>query len=366
MSKRPCYNRRLSAFTYASIGLALSLIMGCADAAYSNSGERQATHQEAQDALQSSLDKRIQGPSNRPADALTPNEKEIHTDKASPIPKKDLVLALGGGACKGMAQIGVLKELERNGIKCDAIVGTSMGATIGALYSAGYSPDEIEKFFRDHEIQEGLQKGTVIRIFTWPFRVWAQIFKGKPYAGFNDGKAYHKFLQKTLPSDFSDCKIPFSVVATNLTTGKVELLNRGDLPTAVLASNAVPMFFKPVEIDGDLYVDGGLGANLPTKAAEALGAKKIIAVLVDGAIKPVSNERFKSNRSTIYRVVDILLANLDKDHLRDADILIYPNVDDIGAITVKDEDISKAIEAGRKAAIDAIPKLIMCKDIGKP
>jgi len=300
------------------------------------------------------------GPVNRDAKSLSPpttitgEGKDTFTETT---PK--LVLALSGGAIKAVAEIGVLRSFEQHHIKIDGIVGTSMGATIGSLYCAGMPLDDIEKLFTENTIQTAMLKGAVFNIITKPLAPLTYIFKGKPYAGITDGKGYLKLLKKHLPAKFEGLKIPFAAVVTNLTDGQTVVLGHGDLPLAVLASNCVPTLYRPLMIDGKLYVDGGLKANLPSDIAQSMGAADmVVGVLVDTAVKSVPNPRFKSKKALIIRVMNIMMASSDKMQTKSSDILIYPNVDSIPALTSDPAIIKKGIAAGQEAGDSVAPKII--------
>ena len=295
---------------------------------------------------------------NRSAKALSP-ETTISADGEDIFTESHprLILALSGGACKAVAEIGVLRSLEQHHIKIDGIVGTSMGATVGALYCAGVPLNEMEAMFIDGTIQKSMCKGVFWSLLTRPVAPLAHIFKGRPYAGIIDGKGYLRFLERKLPQSFEELKIPFAAVVTDLTDGQTVVLAHGELPRAVLASNCVPTIYRPVAINGKLYVDGGLKANLPADVAEKLGAGIVVAVLVDTAVKPVPNKRFKSKNALILRVMNIMMASSDKMQTRASDTLIYPNVDFIPAITRDPGIISRGIAAGQKAADSAMAQI---------
>ncbi|CAN5223080.1 hypothetical protein BH11CYA1_BH11CYA1_37060 [soil metagenome] len=293
------------------------------------------------------------GAVNRTADVLSP-PTSIKVDAAAVEVFKEskprLILALSGGGCKAVAEIGVLRSFEQHGIKIDGIVGTSMGSTVGALYCAGVSVDDIEKLYLDDDMQNAMLKGAILSVITRPIKPLAYLFTGRPYAGITSGTGYLKLLQSKLPATFSELKIPFAAVVTNLTDGETTALASGDLPRSVLASNCVPTLYRPMKLNGKLYVDGGLKANLPSIIAQGMGADIVVAALVDTAIKPVANKQFKSKRNLLMRVMDIMLANADKQQAHASDILIYPDVDFVPGMTKDREILKRGIAAGQKAA----------------
>src|SRR5579885_3520941 len=150
-----------------------------------------------------------------------------------------LVVALGGGGCKAVAEIGVLRSLEKNHIPIDGIVGSSMGATIGALYCSGMPLDDIEKLFLSGAIPKSLSDHVRLKVMLQPFTAVAHLVLPKPYAGLTSGTEFHNLLEKNLPPTFSDLKIPFAAVATDITDGRTTVLSEGNLPRAILASNTV-------------------------------------------------------------------------------------------------------------------------------
>ena len=268
-----------------------------------------------------------------------------------------VVLVLSGGGCKTAAQIGVIRSLEAHGIPIDSIVGTSMGSMIGAMYCAGMTCDEIENVFMEKELQKSLLSKVIVNYMLRPVKPIAYMIAGKPYAGLSSGSGYLRFLRKHLPEHFKDLKTPFAAVVTNITDGQTTVLADGDLPQAVLASSAVPTLIQPVLIKNKLYVDGGLRANLPTSIAQSLSSGLIISVLVDSAIKPEENKKFKSKNNLVMRVADIVMANSDKQQAKNTDILIYPDVDFCPGLTKDQTVIKKTIVAGQKAADAMLGKI---------
>jgi len=261
-----------------------------------------------------------------------------------------LIVALSGGGCKAVAEIGVLRVLEKHKIHIDGIIGTSMGATIGALYCAGVPLNDIEKMFISGELQENMFKGIVPRLLATPLAPVAHAMVGKPYAGLSTGESFEKFLDRRLPKTFEELKIPLGCVVTNLGDGKTEVLVKGKLSQAVLASNCVPIVCRPVEISGKLFVDGSLRANLPSEIAKSMNPDLVVSTLVDSSIKPVSTEIFRSKMQVLGRVVDILLANADKPKAADSDVLIYPDTDKIAYMTREAPLLKDGIKSGEEHA----------------
>ena len=156
-------------------------------------------------------------------------------------------VALSGGAVRGLAHIGVLKALEESGIKPDIVSGVSAGSIIGAFYCGGYSPKEMED----------IALKTNLNSFILPSLSKKALFSLDKL---------EKFLEKYIGKiDIKDLKIPLIVAATNLNKAKVEYFENGDLIKIVKASCSIPVMFKPVKIDKDYYVDGGIMNNLPVE-----------------------------------------------------------------------------------------------------
>lgn len=156
-------------------------------------------------------------------------------------------ISLSGGGARGIAHIGVLKALEENGIYPDVIAGASAGAIIGALYAAGKTPDEMLDF---------VGQSSILKIFRIAL----------PNKGLASLDYLRERLVEVIPEDdFASLKKDLYIAVTNLMTGKIEIINKGLLHETVMASSAIPLVFKPIEMNGNLYVDGGLLNNLPTK-----------------------------------------------------------------------------------------------------
>jgi NTE family protein len=289
-------------------------------------------------------------------EAQTDLSREIHT------PRPHIVLALGGGACKSVAQIGVLRSLEKHHIRIDAIIGSSMGATIGALYCAGKSPDQIEELFINGSIPKAINPHLVlnsgVNMVLAPVTKISHVVRHKPYAGITSGGAFRKELEKELPQSFSQLRIPFAAVATDLTHGRTVVLSTGDLPRALLASSAFPRVVRPVQIGSTVYADGGVKANLPARLAQSeLGADVVIAVPVDTSIKPIKNSKLTSMNNLVGRISDIMIAALDAQQSKSSDILIYPDMDDIPLLTKDVRLLKEGIAKGEEAADKALPSI---------
>jgi NTE family protein len=159
-------------------------------------------------------------------------------------------LVLSGGGARGVAHLGVLKALDEFGLKYDSIAGTSAGAIVGSLYSYGYKPEEILSI-----IEKTSFFSTIKIAWTWK--------------GLLSIEGLHKLLEKYIPiNSFSALKIPVVVAATDIRKGKIEYFSQGDLIGPIIGSCCVPAVFNPYEVNGNLYVDGGVLDNLPVKGIQ--------------------------------------------------------------------------------------------------
>jgi len=274
-----------------------------------------------------------------------------------------VALALSGGGVRGAAHIGVIKVLREAGIPIDYIAGSSMGAIIGGLYSAGVPLDQIETELEDHTMQKAYGPTLIPKIMCVPFVKLRGILASKnaPYAGIVSGNKFRKFIEDQVPESkrrIEDLRDPaFCAVATNLLDGQTYRFTRGDLSQAIAASSALPGLVRPVSIDGNLYVDGGIKDNLPTYAARQSGADIVIAVLADEKLKKIDARRFKSYRMLANRVTSIIDDAIDAHHTGVADLTISPPVTGIVILSKNPQDVTKAVEAGEEAARESLPAI---------
>ncbi|HZK07289.1 MAG TPA: patatin-like phospholipase family protein [Bacteroidales bacterium] len=160
--------------------------------------------------------------------------------------KKKYGISLSGGSARGLAHIGVLQALTEAGIRPQVVAGASMGAIIGALFAAGITPQEMPEFFK---------KASMLSFFTW---------KLPPHGGMLSSDKLAEELEEVLGiKTFEELQIPLYISVTNFSRGITEIISSGSLAVAVAASAAIPLIFKPVEMNGDLYVDGGVTDNQP-------------------------------------------------------------------------------------------------------
>jgi len=198
-------------------------------------------------------------------DHEVPGIPKISAAKTSQNNRPKIGLALGGGAAKGLAHIGVLKALEEAGIQIDYIAGSSMGALVGAAYAAGINIDTLEQIALETDWKD-----------------LAMLFDPTlPASGIINGRRVSEFLQSLYGSRaIEDLPIPFAATAANIISGKKYVLNRGNLVTAVRTSISIPVVFTPLKYDDQYLVDGGLIDPVPINVVRSMGADYIIAVNV--------------------------------------------------------------------------------------
>ena len=214
--------------------------------------------------------------------AATPARAQLSCEPAR------TALVLAGGGAKGLAHIGLLRTLDSLGVVPDLIVGTSMGAIVGALYASGLNADQVERALRDEHLH------TIIRSYDpvvsasleglQPAIVWEKqgtrwvIQTGAVREGEVSAALARVMLRGNLLArgDFDSLPIPFRAVATDLADRSTVSIGRGDLARAVRASMSIPLILRPVQLDGRALVDGGLSSNVPVGIARALGAQRMI------------------------------------------------------------------------------------------
>ncbi len=228
---------------------------------------------------------------------------------------KKVGLALGGGAAKGFAHIGVIKALESAGIDINYIAGTSMGALVGGYYAATKDINRLETLIRN------IRKKDV-------FSLW-DIIKKKDGALFK-GESIAEILKKELAdTKVEDCQIPFTAVTTNVKNGDEVLLDNGSLVDAIKASIAIPLIFSPVEVGDKLLMDGGLVNPVPADVVKKMGAECVIAVDVSSRWLEAPEEMasVKDIYSVITQTLSVLEYQLAKNILKkSADVVIKPPI----------------------------------------
>ena len=256
-----------------------------------------------------------------------------------PMPPKPLRpprigLALGGGAARGFAHIGVIQVLEEAGIQPDLVVGTSAGSLVAALYAAGRPGTELAR------VALAMDESAIT---DWSF----------PGRGLIRGEALARYVrEQTGGKTIEQLPLPLGIVATDLDSGLPMLFQRGDVGMAVRASSAVPAVFQPVKIGSREYVDGGLVSPVPVRFARQMGAELVIAV--DISSPPDGNatgDAFKM----LLQTFAIMGKSINQFELKDADIVVRPLL--VGVSSADFTARKRAIDAGRAAGLAALAGL---------
>lgn len=214
-------------------------------------------------------------------------------------------LALSGGVAYGLSQIGVLKVLEKAGIRIDCMAGTSAGAIIAAGYAAGVSVEELEAMAVHTSFQ--------------------QLFSLRPSRkGLVSSEPIERYVRNNFGvTTFEELRIPLAVVATDICSGDEAIFTRGPLDRAVRASCSIPGIYSPVELAGLQLVDGGLIENVPVRALRCLGADRIIAVNVMGHRKV-----FKKATNVVQIMMRVwnFFVQENRAWMKDADVILEPDL----------------------------------------
>ena len=261
--------------------------------------------------------------------------------------RKKVGLALSGGAARGLAHVGVVSVLHKEGIPIDMIAGTSAGAIVGAVYARDRDVERMKKY--------ALDPG-------WKKRA-PMIDPSFPKTGFIKGKKIEKLLESLLCGniEFKDLQIPFACVATDIQTGEEIVINSGSVTEAIRASISLPGIFTLVKYQNRYLVDGGLTTPVPVEVVRQMGADFVIAVNVNpdvsGRIGKPDNQQRKAQKSpNIFQVliqsVYITSYSLAKNSLENADIVIEPDTADISAGEFR--RTPELITLGEQAASEAI------------
>ena len=265
-----------------------------------------------------------------------------YADKAdSERPKIGLVLS--GGGARGVAHIGVIRELERKRIPIDMIAGTSMGAIVGGLYATGMNADQLEAAYLSIDWTDVLSDTPPRRQLSMRRKFDQAAFQVDKSVGIKDGKVQvpaglirgqklELELQRLLApvadiDDFTQLPIPFSAVASDIVSSETVVLDRGSLAQALRASMAVPGVFTPVDLDGRMLVDGGINNNMPVDVARQMGADIIIAVDISSPL--LKQDQLGSALDIITQLTNIMVYRNTEAQVRllgQNDLLITPEL----------------------------------------
>jgi len=265
-------------------------------------------------------------------------------------------LALSGGGARGLAHIGVLKVLEREGVPIDYLAGTSMGGIIAAGCAAGFSAE--------YMAQEALRMSRYTRLL--------RLFDlSLPGAGLVEGKKVQAYLAQHLRERaFSDLRIPLALVAVDLLKGQEVVLTEGRVADAVRATISIPGVFAPVRLDGRLLVDGGVLNNLPADVVRRMGADVVIAVdvsvpfetrpeLLDLEGQSLPLTQVPLAMETLRRTVGVMMAYIQTQKLAQAqpEVLIRPEIANNVTLVSGFNRAAEIIAVGEQAAEAVLPHI---------
>jgi len=245
-------------------------------------------------------------------------------------------LALGGGAARGFAHVGVIAVLEEAGLRPSVVVGTSAGSLVAALYASGKTSAQLQQTALNME---------EVAITDWMLPIFGRgMFRGEALSRYVNDLVAGRLIE--------NMAIPLGIVATDLNSGQAVLFQRGDTGLAVRASSAVPAVFVPVKINGREYVDGGLVSPVPVRFARQMGAELVIAVDISS---PPEGNPADGTLQILLQTFAIMGKSINRYELKDADVVVRPS-----QVGLKSADFSarqRAIDAGRAAMLAALPEL---------
>ena len=258
---------------------------------------------------------------------------------AVPEPVKRLPrigLALGGGAARGFAHVGVIQVLEEAGIRPVLVTGTSAGSLVAALYASGKTGAQLQ------QIAETMEEATFA---DWTLPIFSRgLLRGDALARYVHAQVGGRLIE--------DLPLSLGIVATDLNSGNGVLFQRGDTATAVRASSAVPAVFKPVRIAGREYVDGGLVSPVPVRYARQMGAELVIAVDISNVpeINPAGD-----TLQILLQTFTIMGRSINNWELRDADVVVRPALNGVASADFNAR--RRSIQAGREAMQQLLPQV---------
>lgn len=291
--------------------------------------------------------------------------QDVAADVSQPV---KIGLALSSGGAKGFAHVGVLKVLEEEGIPVHIVAGTSMGAVVGGLYAAGYTPQQIQDIalntdwqalFNDNLKPSSRDLSTFIStrdtyLLSFP------IIDKRPRlpAGLVGGQnismlLYRLFLPYHNIEDFSELPVRFGAITTELSTGKVRRFESGYLPEVIRASAAIPSIFKPVDISGKLYIDGGVARSIPVEDARAMGADIVLASNVGEPVKP--QDSLDTFVNVLFQSIGFHQIESDTMQIKLADFYVRPDIEEFNSFSY--EKVQELIRRGEEAARSIVPQL---------
>lgn len=267
-----------------------------------------------------------------PVTTTPPAEPPVPVAKRPPR----IGLALGGGAARGFAHVGVIQVLEDAGIRPDMVVGTSAGSLVAAIYASGRNGAQLQ------QMADTMEEAAIT---DWTLPLFSR--------GVLRGEALARYVTQLTGGRLIEAMpLPLGIVATDLHSGQGVLFRRGDTGTAVRASSAVPAVFQPVAIAGREYVDGGLVSPVPVRYARQMGAELVIAVDISS---PPEGNPASDTLQVLLQTFAIMSKSINRYELQEAEVVVRPALPD-----VRSADFAarrRSIEAGRAAMQQALPQL---------
>jgi NTE family protein len=308
-------------------------------------------------------------------DFLQPTESELPFPIKATGRERRIGLALSGGGARGLAQIGVLKVLERERIPVDFIAGTSMGGILGGLYAAGYSAQELERIVMDIDWNDLLsdtpprlslflsqreeREGSLFQFRLDGLKPYipTALTAGQKLTNLFTGLAVRanltsKWFRKP-HSSFDNLKIPFRAVTTDLVTGERVILASGDLAQALKATMAIPLAFSPVEMGESLLVDGGLVDPIPVDVVRAMGANVVIAVNTVSPLLPA--DKIKTPLDVANQATSIMSLRRQQEGLAQADFVISPDLYEFSSMDF--DRVTELVASGEAEAESLIAEM---------
>lgn len=243
-----------------------------------------------------------------------------------------LAIALGSGGAKGAAHVGVLRAFEEEGISFDIVTGCSIGSIVGGMYARGFSTASMLAQLKESGVSE-------------PQQVLAMKLRGVTLKSVLDGILGG--------AEFDELAIPFAAVASNLDTGKIEVLNKGNVALAMCASSAIPPVFKAVQIGEKRFVDGAFLNNVPADVAKKMGADFVIGVSL-GAENP-KNDKIKPALDMLYKNNKIPLCNRARAGIENSDYFLAPDLTAYTSASYK--SLNDMYEIGYELAKNKMPEI---------
>jgi len=248
--------------------------------------------------------------------------------------KKSWALVLMGGGARGLAHVGVLRVLEKNGLVPDVIAGTSMGAIVGGLFAAGLSGAKLTEMLGGLVLDNTVHKPARRNLFKRPKNLFEYVmlsyYKNRFFGKMGLGKedAIETYLKSCVgDARIEDLPIKFVCNAVDLVSGKEVLFTEGSLAKALRATMSLPLVFAPVRMRGMLLLDGGVLNNAPVEAAEKAGAEVTVLVDIHRPLKKMAPEKIKNTFQVVQRMIDVAWAASFEERARHADFVLRVPVD---------------------------------------